>query len=57
MGNLYTCLNCGTTRQSEPSTACNFFVLVFTAPNGAVAIGKAPPCPGRQLPNSTESVL
>jgi hypothetical protein len=43
-GNLYTCLNCGTTRQSEPYGA--FFRTVFTAPDGWRTAGWTPPCTG-----------
>ena len=45
-GNLYTCLNCGTTRQSEPGVFAQgtFFRSVFTAPDGTVTTGKTPPC-------------
>lgn len=43
-GNLYTCLNCGTTRQSVPEGA--FFRSQFTAPDGTVTTGKTPPCVG-----------
>jgi hypothetical protein len=44
-GNLYTCLNCGTTRHSEPHQAePSYFRSVFTAPDGTVTTDKTPPC-------------
>jgi hypothetical protein len=48
-GNLYTCLKCGTTRQSVPNGPAHWKVQFEVPGDGAdstMLFGRTPPCPG-----------